>query len=74
MYTEIFLASFKLHYLNCCYVHGWGAKQVGSSRVRVPMRSLNFSIYLILKAALGGGVHSVSNRNEYQKQKNVSGK
>jgi hypothetical protein len=33
-----------------------------------------FSIYLILPAALGPGVHSVSNRNEYQKQKNnVSG-
>jgi hypothetical protein len=35
---------------------------------------LNFSIYLILLAALGSGVHSASNRNEYQKQKNnVSG-
>jgi hypothetical protein len=32
------------------------------------------SIYLILPAALGPGVHSASNRNEYQKQKNnVSG-
>jgi hypothetical protein len=29
-----------------------------------------FSIYLILPAALGPGVHSASNRNEYQKQKN----
>jgi hypothetical protein len=29
-----------------------------------------FSIYLILPAALGSGVHSASNRNEYQKQKN----
>jgi hypothetical protein len=35
---------------------------------------VNFSIYLILPAALGPGVYSVSNRNEYQKQKNkVSG-
>jgi hypothetical protein len=34
-----------------------------------------FSIYLILPAALGPGVHSASNRNEYQKQNNnVSGK
>jgi hypothetical protein len=33
-----------------------------------------FSIYLILPAALGPGVYSPSNRNEYQKQKNVSGK
>jgi hypothetical protein len=33
-----------------------------------------FSIYLILPAALGAGVYSSSNRNEYQKQKNnVSG-
>jgi hypothetical protein len=32
------------------------------------------SIYLILPAVLGPGVYSVSNRNEYQKQKiNVSG-
>jgi hypothetical protein len=31
---------------------------------------LIFSIYLILSAALGLGVHSASNRNEYQKQKN----
>jgi hypothetical protein len=32
-----------------------------------------FSIYLILLATLGPGVHSAFNRNEYQKQKNVSG-
>jgi hypothetical protein len=33
-----------------------------------------FSIYLNLPAALGPGVHSASNRNEYPKQKNnVSG-
>jgi hypothetical protein len=34
------------------------------------MRSLNFSIYLILSAALDPGVYSASNRNEYQKHKN----
>jgi hypothetical protein len=28
------------------------------------------SIYLILPAALGLGIYSASNRNEYQKQKN----
>jgi hypothetical protein len=28
------------------------------------------SIYLILQATLGSEVHSASNRNEYQKQKN----
>jgi hypothetical protein len=32
-----------------------------------------FSSYLILPAALGPGVHSASNRNEYQEKKNVSG-
>jgi hypothetical protein len=33
-----------------------------------------FSIYLILQAALGPGVYSVTDRNEYQKQtNNVSG-
>jgi hypothetical protein len=32
-----------------------------------------FSIYPIIPAALGPGVYSASNRNEYQKQKNVSG-
>jgi hypothetical protein len=31
---------------------------------------LIFSIYLIIPAALGPGVYSVSNINEYQKQKN----
>jgi hypothetical protein len=34
---------------------------------------MNFSIYLILPAAIGLGVYSASNRNEYQKQKTVSG-
>jgi hypothetical protein len=34
---------------------------------------LILSIYLILQAALGPGVHSASNSNEYQKQKNISG-
>jgi hypothetical protein len=29
-----------------------------------------FSIYLIITAALGPGVYSASNKNEYQKQKN----
>jgi hypothetical protein len=33
-----------------------------------------FSIYIILTAALGSGIHSASNRNEYQEQENnVSG-
>jgi hypothetical protein len=35
---------------------------------------VNFTIYLILSAALGPGVYSASNRNEYQmKKNNVSG-
>jgi hypothetical protein len=40
----------------------------------ISVSCLIFSIYLILPAALGPGVYSASNRNEYQKQKNnVSG-
>jgi hypothetical protein len=31
---------------------------------------LFFSIYLIVPAALGPGVHTASNRNEFEKQKN----
>jgi hypothetical protein len=30
-----------------------------------------FSIYLIIPAALGPGVYSASNRNEYRKQNNI---
>jgi hypothetical protein len=38
------------------------------------MRSLDFLVYLIFPAALGPGVHSPFNRNEYLKEKNtVSG-
>jgi hypothetical protein len=36
------------------------------------MRWMNFSIYLVLPDALGPGVYSASNRNEYQKQTNKS--
>jgi hypothetical protein len=41
------------------------------SRVRDSMRPLDFfPMYLIPQAALGPGVYSVSNRNEYQEQRN----
>jgi hypothetical protein len=43
--------------------------QAGRSRVR-DTTSTYFSIYVILPAALAPDVHSVSNRNEYLKQKN----
>jgi hypothetical protein len=36
--------------------------------LRDPTNERNFSIYLIFQAALGRGVYSASNRNEYQKQ------
>jgi hypothetical protein len=39
--------------------------QAGRSRVRFPMRSMDFSIDLILPH-YGPGVGSASNRNEYQ--------
>jgi hypothetical protein len=48
-----------------------GRKVAGSSSDEI---ITYFSIYLILLAALGPGVYSSSNRNEYQKLKNnVSG-
>jgi hypothetical protein len=36
----------------------------------IPDQIIFFLIYLILTAALGPGVYSASNRNEYQKHKN----
>jgi hypothetical protein len=50
-----------------CYKPGGSAFETRGSE-------LIFSMYLILSDALGPGVYSASNRNEYQKQKkNVSG-
>jgi len=46
---------------------GWDtALQVGRSRVRFPMVSLEFFIDIILRPHYGPGVDSASNRNEYQ--------
>jgi hypothetical protein len=44
--------------------------QASWSLVRDPKRCVFFSIYIILATALGPGVYSASNKNEYQKQKN----
>jgi hypothetical protein len=47
------------------------SRKVSGSR---PDEVIDFAIYLILPATPGPGVHSVSNRNWYQKHKNnVSG-
>jgi hypothetical protein len=40
--------------------------QAGRSRARFPIRSLDFSVDLILPAALDPGVDSASKGNEYQ--------
>jgi hypothetical protein len=46
----------------------WGTMlQAGRSRVRFPMRSLDFSVDLMLPDALRAWGYSASNRNEYQK-------
>jgi hypothetical protein len=46
---------------------GWGTVlQAGRSLVWFSIRSLDFSIYLILSAALWPWVNSASNRNEHQ--------
>jgi hypothetical protein len=45
--------------------------QATRSRIRDPMRSLNFPIYLRIQPALGPWVYSASNRNEYQNLKNM---
>jgi hypothetical protein len=48
-------------------VVGWHIMlQAGRSRVHIPMRSLDFSIDLILQPHYGPGVDSASNRNDYQ--------
>jgi hypothetical protein len=41
-------------------------KLAGMLRVRLPKRSFDSSMYLILPAALGPGADSASNRNQYQ--------
>jgi hypothetical protein len=48
-------------------VVGWGTMlQAGRSRVRFPMRSLDFSITYSFQPHYGPGIDSASNRNEYQ--------
>jgi hypothetical protein len=48
--------------------------QAGRSRVADPVRMHFFLIYLILPDALGPGIYSASNINQYLKQKiNASG-
>jgi hypothetical protein len=62
------LCKLKKNTLLFSNVVGWEiVLQAERWRVRIPMKSLNFSIYLILLSALWGpGIDSASNRNEYQ--------
>jgi hypothetical protein len=60
-----------LGYATAYLVHGLCStnRKVAGSR----LDEVNeFSTWLILPAALGPGIYSASNRNEYQKQKCVS--
>jgi hypothetical protein len=52
--------------LNTIHILQLTSLQAGRSRVRFPMVSLKFFIYIILPAAFGPGLDSASNRNEYQ--------
>jgi hypothetical protein len=52
----------------------WPQKKKINQSVAFKFFFFFFSNYLILPAAIGPGVYSVSNRNEYQKEENnVSG-
>jgi hypothetical protein len=81
----IFIASFvkidsTIQKLTVRYIYrhiqtaGRSYKRTFLKIMKVPDKVI-FQIYLILPAALGPGVYSASNRNEYQKHKNnVSGR
>jgi hypothetical protein len=60
------LPEYRFHVCSGSVV-GWGTiLKAGRSRVRFPVRSLDFSNYLILAAALRLWVVSACNRHEYQ--------
>jgi hypothetical protein len=72
---------FIYYLLNYCYVGARGSVVIKALCYKPEGRAFEtrwgewfLSIYLILPVALGPGVYSASNRNEYQKDKNnVSG-
>jgi hypothetical protein len=65
------LMSKERHFVAYWLRHYATSRKIAGSR---PDEVHFFSIYLIFPAALGPGVYSASNRNDYQKQKNkVSG-
>jgi hypothetical protein len=63
------------HFVPLSILHlKWKPTVNGNLSVWIMLQWINFSIYLILPAALGPAIYSASKRNEYQKQKyNVSG-
>jgi hypothetical protein len=64
----LMFSSSLIHFNGATQWHnGWStALQTGRLRDWFPMVSLEFFIGIILPAALGTGVDSASNRNEYQ--------
>jgi hypothetical protein len=53
-----------------CAIESENLKAIEGLLSGITLHFQEISIYLIFPATLGPGLHSSSNRNEYQKQKN----